>query len=827
MSLPPLKPDYPFIKLRGAHLNLGAVLALTLATLGTGCSDTQAVQLGQCGNHVVEEGEDCDGQSGCNAECHLTCNLSRDSRDAQPCPAGWGCDVDSKICRTSDGSFTPVPLELPALSRLYSADFDGDGRSDLLGVEPITEELSHLLFFDGQGATARQVSLPVAFSAAIADVTGDGLPDPFLGANEVNAFSAARSRNLWPLISSVRSVDPTSHLLAADVDCDGLRDFVLFEGSQLSQVPSNGELVPLAKLAYTVEDLSAGVVASEDDVTLLRRVTPVGRFNRQMGQACEFLAIPDPSLEHVDIYGPRDGMAGSFERLSSVRSSNTGFDRVLLVDVNDDGHDDLLLTGFDGNRVSYGLGDGTFHSNGSQIPAAFSGKGDNQTSVYDAYPGRILAAGSLPAQQPLLLDADAGYVDARVASLTPDGQLDAVAINSTGRVDVLRGLPDGRLSPLPIPANNLHSIEDVGDFDGDGMSDVLLTAQSDLDQPPSTVSLLFSPVISGSSARQLAFPGPIRELTAGYVGDANGAFDTNADIGVLYRGSDGGSRLGFLLGGSDQLLRSRVSADKTDELVNLRTPALGHFDDPSQLQLAIVKYVLVPEQMRLDLFTVDAEGSKLVDQTQLDISPDVATLSINLEAIDQDGDGLDELYMNDGNELAVLRREGGRFQVEHSDHQPWVPLTREDANGDGRADLTTLAQSNKGSTRVRVLLGASPDGTPGDFHTFDVDLSLCGFIMDRAFIQADDDGERELAVICGASEEVGIEGDVASPSKLNDASLLLFDVDWQRDALSLKGSPQPTDQALSLVVGDFNGDGVEDFVTGVGRPQLWLGQVRR
>jgi len=99
--------------------------------------------------------------------------------------------------------------------------------------------------------------------------------------------------------------------------------------------------------------------------------------------------------------------------------------------------------------------------------------------------------------------------------------------------------------------------------------------------------------------------------------------------------------------------------------------------------------------------------------------------------------------------------------------------------------------------------------------------------MDRAFIQADDDGERELAVICGASEEVGIEGDVASPSKLNDASLLLFDVDWQRDALSLKGSPQPTDQALSLVVGDFNGDGVEDFVTGVGRPQLWLGQVRR
>ncbi|HVY29519.1 MAG TPA: hypothetical protein VHB79_23330 [Polyangiaceae bacterium] len=699
----------------------------------------------------------------------------------------------------------------------------------LLSVQPFTEELSNLLFFDGRGTTVRQVTLPVAFAVTIADVTGDGLPDPFLGASEVNAFSAARTRNLWPLISAARSVDASSHLLAADVDCDGLRDFVLFEGSRLLQVRQSGDPLTLVELDYTAEELNDQVGASPENPTSLRWLTPTGRFSRQAGQACELLAIPEPSKEHIEIYGPRQsgGAPGTFERLSSVRVSDTSFDHALFVDMNDDGHDDLLLASFTGSRVGYGLGDGTFHSDPEQLPAAFSGKADNETSEYP-YAGRLLTAGAQPDQPPLFVDADAGYVDAKVANLTSDGQLDAVAINSTGRVDVLRGLPDGRLSALPIPGSNLRHIEDIADFDGDGLGDVLFSAQSNVDKPPSTISLLFSPVTSGSSARQLAFPGPLRELTAGYVGDATGAFDTNADIGVLYRGSDDGTRLGFLLGGSDQLLRSRVGADRDDELVGLRTPALGHFDDPKEQQLVIINQVFAPDPLlRVDLFSVDAEGTKLVDQTDLDIHPDLATLSINLEAIDQDGDGLDELYLDSANELVALRRVAGRFETKRADSELWDPLTRDDINGDGRPDLSTLSRDDGGGAKVKVLLGAAPDGTPGAFHTFEVEASLCATVLDRVFIQADDDEQRELAVICGASQEVGVGAATDSAPKLEDGSLLIFDIDWQSDTLSPKGFPQATNLALSLVVGDFNGDGVQDFATGVGQPQLWLGQARR
>jgi hypothetical protein len=559
---------------------------------------------------------------------------------------------------------------------------------------------------------------------------------------------------------------------------------------------------------------------------------PVGRFSKDAGNACEFLAIPEPSGQHLNIYGPSDSAGGTFERLSSVSTSDLGYQRAFFADVNNDGHYDLLLSGGEFNQVSYGVGDGTFHSDGSQIPPAFSGKADNQLSSYDSA-GPILAAGALPDQAPVLLNYG-DYTDARVASLTLDQRLDAIAINSsTGRVDVLRSLPNGLLNPLRLPAANLSSIEDIGDFDGDGLSDVLFSAKSDPNAPASTISLLFSPVTNGSSARPLAFPGPVHELAAGYVVDAIGGADTNADIGALYQGNDGSLRLGFLLGGSDQLLRSRIGADKTNEFTALREPALGHFIDPSQLELAVANVVVNLEReeqsrLRLDLFSVDAQGSTLLDQTPLDLNWD-ANPNINFEAIDQDGDGLDELYLNSGGELKVLRRAGNHFEAKRADREAWQVLTREDANGDTRPDLATKTQDGRGSAGVRVLLGASPDGTAGASHDFQVDSVLCPFIAGQAFIQADDDAERELMVLCSDNEDVvGISSfDSAGGLAPSEGTLLLFDVDWTSDALSLRGFPESASSTSSLAVGDFNGDGVEDVATGGEQPQLWLGEPRQ
>lgn len=96
------------------------------------CDSLETRPHDQCGNTVIEVGEDCDGagigDNACNASCRLDCTAEG------ACPAGWGCGSD-RLCRQPSGEFEAFGSAL-ALSadRLALADFDGDGRSDLLAT---------------------------------------------------------------------------------------------------------------------------------------------------------------------------------------------------------------------------------------------------------------------------------------------------------------------------------------------------------------------------------------------------------------------------------------------------------------------------------------------------------------------------------------------------------------------------------------------------------------------------------------------------------------------------------------------------------------------
>jgi hypothetical protein len=198
--------------------------ALCVALSGAlSCADIPQLPRDQCGNHIIEQGEDCDGAglgtNTCNASCRLTCTASG------ACPAGWGCGED-KLCRQPSGGLVPFGGTL-ALSadRLALADFDGDGRSDLLATRGSSLSVAYL---DAHGllpGTTTVAFAPIdAFEdlPAVGDLDGDGRADLALRLGEgLGVMHGQQGRTLLP---GAYSRAPESAFLdtdlvfAADVD---------------------------------------------------------------------------------------------------------------------------------------------------------------------------------------------------------------------------------------------------------------------------------------------------------------------------------------------------------------------------------------------------------------------------------------------------------------------------------------------------------------------------------------------------------------------------------------------------------------------------------
>jgi len=119
------------------------VLALAVA-LAPACTDLPDIADGECGNLVLEPGEDCDGFSdpalGPGTQCAARgdaneCRYVCDEATAVPCPEGWGCGTDG-LCRRADGAVTRAPGS-PwrfKVSDFEIGDVDGDGNADLIGA---------------------------------------------------------------------------------------------------------------------------------------------------------------------------------------------------------------------------------------------------------------------------------------------------------------------------------------------------------------------------------------------------------------------------------------------------------------------------------------------------------------------------------------------------------------------------------------------------------------------------------------------------------------------------------------------------------------------
>ncbi|HVY25529.1 MAG TPA: VCBS repeat-containing protein [Polyangiaceae bacterium] len=162
---------------------LWAPLLLSLAS----CRDFPTIEANTCGNAVLEPPtEDCDtfidlqGNDGgiCRpkgvvGECHWDCTVDDDNKRGT-CPDGWGCGTDG-LCHQAGSDYEATPLSSDLSSWLTTADFDGDGRADLISNEPenqLRQARFRLHYFDDASKLVetrlfpRVTTRPVAYQPA-------------------------------------------------------------------------------------------------------------------------------------------------------------------------------------------------------------------------------------------------------------------------------------------------------------------------------------------------------------------------------------------------------------------------------------------------------------------------------------------------------------------------------------------------------------------------------------------------------------------------------------------------------------------------------------
>jgi hypothetical protein len=99
------------------------------------CSDLATVPSQRCGNLVVEDAEQCDGQPGCGTEGIAACRFTCAAPD-RACPGALACGAQG-VCVASLGTFVSYarsPHYDFLADRVVVGDLDGDHFDDIIGV---------------------------------------------------------------------------------------------------------------------------------------------------------------------------------------------------------------------------------------------------------------------------------------------------------------------------------------------------------------------------------------------------------------------------------------------------------------------------------------------------------------------------------------------------------------------------------------------------------------------------------------------------------------------------------------------------------------------
>jgi hypothetical protein len=734
-----------------------------LLVLGA-CARLPEIDLGQCGNGVVEEEtEDCDGfpaqvasahpaqcrPPGIAGQCRLDCSRQNDGT-VPDCPAGWGCD-GTGLCRRPTNSFETEPeIEVGSATTLLSGDFDGDGRADVVSLEPsegvgMTRMRVH--YFDERAQLADTHTFPLLMIAPVAvDLSGDGRSDILFSDTRI-ALLRGRSDRTWvpDAFSSYRVFD--SSLLTTTVysgPIENTSSFVVFarlgeDQDGLYIVGGNANGVPHSiGSAPRVEDFVGEPVA--------------GRFLEDAGHPCSQVLVAARGQTHFsmsDVCTTREGYVGPVWRTAAEQRDvpldpPTPIDVAPIVgDLNGDGHLDALVGAGGISFVSYGDGQNLapavpFVISPANLPQPVTNQpmplavadvtGDGAP---DFLADRTLAV-SAPSSTGSGFDYGnytlhpAGYwTTALSADLNGNSHPDFIAAsrNHPG-IDFFNGTGSITVTDFSILTNRPVQHLLAGDFDGDQISDVAFTEISSTSGLADSVFIAF-----GRPSGAPEPPQPVARVNN--IQQLNSFRDAGRDHILVSSRENPGDRqrasLALLAGNGFGIpvasldLTTFAADGSTNSSAPLRMAA-GGFLGPGRGDVLALSYLrdafeldLGPGMQAWLLPSLASDGTPAL--LHADFPPELspistgeltAPLSSSITNIDVDGDGRDEVVMamprNDGARCSVLL-----YGVEPDQLVPrgdWIveePCQRVevralDADSDGVPDLLLLTGASDAST---------------------------------------------------------------------------------------------------------------------------------
>lgn len=782
---------------------------LVIACVSQGCSDLPDVSRNTCGNAVIESGEDCDGFEPKGASCgtpssSTPCRFVCSAKAT--CPEGMACGLDS-VCRAASGKLDELGAPFDAFAaRLSLADFDGDGRSDLLSMPATTLGISagpQLTYFNTRGEILSTYSLPPLVSTpTLGNLDGNTRVDiSFTSGGALGVALGQSDRSATFVGYSQYAIPSTTPLLVQPIPFDEpgclqgrkfCREIALFTVGtngviQLiipddSASASGGNAVQLVTVndglwqggTPTLDQLAGPIVSGpliKDDnpghpSTFTDCHELVYGLQNQPGV---YVASPCTWTEEFDLNLNTAGTPIQI-RLPADVTVQTG---VAIADVDGDGNNDVMIGTYDGSYVSFGDSHGGFTSlpGGAGVAnrttrwaIAVIGADGSTTPTYpcsDGTPGNCLplplAFGDLNGDGISDFISDSGiFVSARV-----NGQI--------------------FFTPTTLTAQSYWTTARVADINGDGQPDVIAGSAYDR-----SIDVLIG---SGDGRFALASLPTTGTVTRMVTGDFDG--DLVGDIAFT------------------ELLPSENTSQTTSTTIDEYSLSIS-FGRKASTPLAPISvglYERVEQLIKSDFGSLSLSTDSIDDIgiMSLPSDSDLRNIGLLLGSTDRQPVALFGLASNTGGALsrgAAMTSAAGKFTTDSLDGIVAVAF---DANGSAASPVRFWLTRATGRARLGTATASEPI-EPSLLGDADIFNSIVGG-RGRLLLKGDVNGDgRDEAILLFWGDKEGKTTRVVIADTVEKSGAFAFKT---RSATTLaKGLSY--DAAAELV--DLDGDGHQDLV---------------